>query len=60
MKDNIYMFKLFVRYCLLFNSKDKLYWLLGILGWGCLALFAYALSNLFALNVFSAALRNGI
>lgn len=53
MKDNIHMFKLFVRYCLLFNSKDKLYWLLGILGWGCLALFAYALSNLVMLNMLS-------
>lgn len=45
-KEHLHMVRLFIYKCLLFRSREKLYWLLGALGWGSILLLLYGLFNL--------------
>lgn len=45
--DHFTMLRLFISKCLLFKSTERMYWVLGLLGWGSLMLLVYGIVNLF-------------
>lgn len=46
-REHVQMLKLFIINCLLFQSEEKVYWILGSLAWASFFLLMYGLYNLF-------------
>lgn len=44
------MFVSFVRHCMLFKTKDKLFWFFGVFAWIDLFVLIYALTKIFTIE----------
>lgn len=47
LREHLQMVKLFIKNCLFFQSDEKVYWILGSLGWASFLLLVYGMYNLF-------------